>query len=206
MATVAQLDRSASPSLFPCELDSCSPMEFAQLPAPVTSARRPALYALLVPAHAPRFPPSSLAVDSFCASSPALRCPSLASAHSSAAPCSSRSPIGRYTLASARSVGAHCLLCPWCALTSTSLLAGVFPAVDLLVCRVRLPDVPRCPSPCARSVSSRGFVLAWPLSWMCRSSVGACSRWILDIELGLEKTVLFRASLIRCSTECPTGR
>jgi hypothetical protein len=59
-------------------------------------------------------------------------------------------------------VGAHCLLCPWCALTSTSLLAGVFPAVDLLVCRVRLPDVPRCPSPCTRSVSSRGFVLAWP--------------------------------------------
>ncbi|XP_035819929.1 uncharacterized protein [Zea mays] len=56
MAAVAQLDRSASPSLFPCELDSCSPMEFAQLPAPVTSARRPALYALLVPAHAPRFP------------------------------------------------------------------------------------------------------------------------------------------------------
>ncbi|AQK95079.1 hypothetical protein ZEAMMB73_Zm00001d010845 [Zea mays] len=41
-----QLDRSASPSLFPCELDSCSPMEFAQLPAPVTRARRPAPWML----------------------------------------------------------------------------------------------------------------------------------------------------------------
>jgi hypothetical protein len=53
--------------------------------------------------------------------------------------------------------------------------------------------------------SSESLNLARPLSWMCKSSVGACSWWILDIELGIGKTVRFRTSLIRCSTECPKG-